>query len=159
MFYRRFINIFAILLAAMTMLAAQSETGTTVLPEEYPDFSCICAYHTHTAGTLLLSTGPSGRGAAAYPGEAVLLSNYPNPFNPSTTIRFELPYVSNVRVSIYNLRGQEVVRLGEGTMPRGYHHLVWDGRDRNGRSVSGGIYIARLTTPDYAKSIRLALLK
>jgi hypothetical protein len=149
---RKVIGSFGISLVLVTMLAAQDQTGFQEPGMGNTNHSCGCGFH---SGTTLLSTD----GNSANPGKNLLLSNYPNPFNPTTTIRFELPYVTSVQVSIYNLRGQEVARLGEGTMVQGYHHLAWDGRDQRGKSVPGGIYIARLVTPEYAKSIRLALLK
>jgi hypothetical protein len=156
----KLIGSFGISLVLVSMLSAQDQAGITVPDAEYPDYTCSCSFHSDTEGTLLLGPDPfHDSGKPTFPSEAVLLSNYPNPFNPSTTIRFELPYVTDVQVSIYNLRGQEVIRLGKGSMVQGYHHLVWDGRDQHGRSVPGGIYVARLVTPDYAKSIRIVLLK
>jgi flagellar hook assembly protein FlgD len=60
---------------------------------------------------------------------------------------------------IYDLLGQEVATLVEGTMEPGYQQVVWDSKDQRGRSVPSGIYVARLVTAEYAKSIRLVLLK
>ncbi len=95
-----------------------------------------------------------------------LLSSYPNPFNPSTTIGFELPARSDVSLIIYNLTGREVARLADSGYQAGYHQVVWDGRNASGRLLPSGIYIARLVvppkagvTPEYTKSIKMLLLK
>lgn len=95
-----------------------------------------------------------------------LYQNYPNPFNPSSTILFDLPLTTDVKLVIYNLLGQEVVRLKEEIMKEGYYRIVWDGRNAAGEHVPSGIYFARLfippsagVTPEYAKSIKMVLLK
>jgi len=88
-----------------------------------------------------------------------LHQNYPNPFNPSTTIQFDLPKATDIHIVVYNLLGREVARLVEQRLEAGYHQLVWNGRDRNGREVPTGMYIVLMTTPEYRKSIKLLLLK
>ena len=93
------------------------------------------------------------------PDAFALEQNYPNPFNPATTIRFALPQATEVRLVVYDIQGREVARLLDGDWPAGYHHVVWDGRAATGRGVPSGIYIARLSTPTYAKSIKLVLLR
>jgi len=72
------------------------------------------------------------------------VNNYPNPFNPSTTITFSLPEESKVRLSIYNIRGQKVRDLIDGNMMRGFHKVIWDGKDNGNRSVSSGLYFIRI---------------
>ena len=69
------------------------------------------------------------------PDQFELSQNYPNPFNPSTTIRFAIPENANVKLSIYNLLGQQVATLFNGDMSAGYHSVDW-----NGKQVSSGIY-------------------
>ncbi len=88
-----------------------------------------------------------------------LNQNFPNPFNPQTTIRFALPAATEIRIVVYDLLGREVVRLVDGLMQPGYHQLVWNGRDAWGRVVPTGIYITRLITSEYTKSIKMVLLK
>ncbi|MCH7938725.1 MAG: choice-of-anchor J domain-containing protein, partial [Candidatus Marinimicrobia bacterium] len=85
--------------------------------------------------------------------------NHPNPFNPGTTIRFDLPEMVDLKLVVYDLRGRSIASLSSGQMPAGYHQVRWNGRDRFGRSVPSGTYIARLITPDYTKSIKMVLLK
>ncbi len=88
-----------------------------------------------------------------------LIQNYPNPFNPASTIRYDLPQASAVSLVVYDILGREVARLVDGHREPGHHKAQWVGRDKNGRSVPSGIYIARLVTPDYTKSIKMVLLK
>ena len=88
------------------------------------------------------------------PQQFALYQNYPNPFNPRTTLRFDLPEIGAVRLSIYDMLGREVAVLVERQLPAGYHHIAWDSERQ-----SSGIYIARLVTPEYTKSIKMVLLK
>lgn len=138
-------------------------TGNVVfaVPMNAPDeLYYICEFHSSMTGVFQIENAPLGvDDGPAYPVEAALLSSYPNPFNPATTIRFELPQAADIRVTIHDLLGQEIVRLVEGSLQAGSHRVVWDGKDQRGRSVPSGIYIARLITPEYARSIRLVLLK
>ncbi|MCH8327610.1 MAG: T9SS type A sorting domain-containing protein [Candidatus Marinimicrobia bacterium] len=82
-----------------------------------------------------------------------------NPFNPTSTIRFDLPERVDLELVIYDLRGRTIASLSNGAFPAGYHQVIWNGRDRFGRSVPSGLYIARLVTPTYTKSIKMVLLK
>ena len=91
--------------------------------------------------------------------EFALHQNYPNPFNPTSTIQYDLPEAANVTLVIYDILGREVVTLVDQEMQPGYHRTVWDARDHAGRTMPTGIYIARLTTPEYTKSIKMLLLK
>ncbi len=93
------------------------------------------------------------------PTDYALEPNYPNPFNPTTTIRFALPEAGEVSLVVYDLMGREVVRLVDGHLEAGWRKVVWDGMTANGREVPTGIYIARLVTPDFTKAIKMVLLK
>jgi flagellar hook assembly protein FlgD len=93
------------------------------------------------------------------PDEFALYQNYPNPFNPSTTIRFDLPEAAEVTLVIYDMLGREVVRLVRGRVEAGYQGIIWNGRTAYGREVPSGIYIARMITPKYHKSMKMVLLK
>ena len=100
-----------------------------------------------------------GRGKPAVPAEHALLQNTPNPFNPETTIEYALPAEAHVRLVVHNTMGQTVRTLADGFQPIGYHQVVWDGRDSQGRSVSGGIYFYRLTAGAFIQTKRMILLK
>ncbi|MFB0516874.1 MAG: YCF48-related protein [Candidatus Neomarinimicrobiota bacterium] len=93
------------------------------------------------------------------PAAFVLYQNYPNPFNPITTVTYDLPEDVQVALIIYNILGEEVVRLVDGMVPGGYSQVVWNGKDKLGREVPSGIYISRLVTTEYTKSIKMVLMK
>jgi hypothetical protein len=93
--------------------------------------------------------------------ETNLLQNFPNPFNPETTIKFEIGNgkLENVRIEIYNLRGQHVRSLVNGVYTAGEHRVVWNGRDDYGRNVSSGIYLYVMKTDDYQAVRKMLLMK
>ncbi len=88
-----------------------------------------------------------------------LLQNHPNPFNPRTTIRFELPAVGHVRLAIYDVAGRLVRVLVEGEIAAGSHEAAWDGRDAAGRAVPSGSYLARLVAGGKVEGVRLSLVR
>jgi hypothetical protein len=83
--------------------------------------------------------------AFALPTEFAIHENYPNPFNPSTTIRYEIPEVSRVSLVVYDIMGREVQRLVDGVIEPGYYTATWEGRNKSGSPVASGIYIYRFT--------------
>ena len=91
----------------------------------------------------------------------VSVSAHPNPFNPSTTIAFELPRAAEVSLDIYDLQGRLVRRLLDESpyrMPAAIKQ-VWDGRDGAGRATSSGVYFYRFTAGDQKRVGKLTLLK
>jgi hypothetical protein len=84
--------------------------------------------------------------------------NFPNPFNPRTSIQYQLPRAVSVRIAIYNISGQCVKTLVNQMQPPGLHRVNWDGRNDRGESVSGGIYIARFRAGTFTKSIKMSIL-
>lgn len=72
--------------------------------------------------------------------------NYPNPFNPQTTIAFSLAAAGPARLSIYDVAGRRVQTLVAGVLPAGSQTVEWDGSDTTGRSAASGTYIYRLET-------------
>jgi hypothetical protein len=80
----------------------------------------------------------------ALPEEFLLEQNFPNPFNPETTIRFSIPEAGDVVLAIYDLLGREVDRLQAGRLAAGAHTLRWDGQSRSGLPLSSGVYVYRL---------------
>ncbi|MCD4829182.1 MAG: T9SS type A sorting domain-containing protein [Candidatus Cloacimonetes bacterium] len=87
------------------------------------------------------------------------LHSFPNPFNPETTIRFNLPENGHTTVRVYNARGQLVCTLLDGEMPAGYHDIVWDGRDNYGSAIGSGVYLCRMQTGSATRVRKLLLLK
>ena len=89
-----------------------------------------------------------------------LSQNFPNPFNPTTTIRYGLPRAERVTLRIYNILGEEVVTLvNEELKPVGFHVAIWDGRNRNGDSVGSGIFIYQLLAGDLSMTKNMILVK
>jgi hypothetical protein len=88
-----------------------------------------------------------------------LLPCYPNPFNPQTTIVFELPQDGRVAVTVHALSGEKVATLVDGERSAGRHEVVWSGRDADGRPVPSGVYLYRLVARDHRESRRMVLLK
>lgn len=88
-----------------------------------------------------------------------LLRNYPNPFNPGTWISYELPKVSDISLTIYNLQGQQVRMLLLGQQQAGFYRVAWDGTDTSGRSVSSGIYLVRMVAGSFSDVGKMVLLK
>ncbi|OGG43597.1 MAG: hypothetical protein A3F84_24055 [Candidatus Handelsmanbacteria bacterium RIFCSPLOWO2_12_FULL_64_10] len=84
---------------------------------------------------------------------------YPNPFNPVTTLRYDLAEEGEVRLMIYNLSGQVVRQLVAGRQAAGRYSVVWDGRDEGGRSASSGVYLARLEAGAFQQTRKMLLLK
>jgi len=92
--------------------------------------------------------------------EAIKLKqSYPNPFNPATHIPYELPQSALVRLTIYNVLGQQVKVLREERQTAGYHQALWDGTDQVGRSVSTGIYFVHFEADDFVGIQKVMLLK
>jgi hypothetical protein len=87
------------------------------------------------------------------------LDAWPNPFNPSVRISFELERPMTGELSVYDVSGRKVVGLARGTLDAGPHVLVWDGRDSDGRMLSSGTYIARLEGEGVSQSLKLVMLK
>ena len=97
------------------------------------------------------------RDDAARPGAAALLPNVPNPFNPTTMVRFALPEDGEVHLAVYDVLGRRVRVLTHGRLSGGAHSVAWDGRDDSGAAVGSGVYLARLTTSG-GTSVRKMLL-
>jgi hypothetical protein len=93
------------------------------------------------------------------PEEYALYQNFPNPFNPSTTFRFDIPEDSRVKLEIYNILGQKVFTLLNADMEAGYHKATWNGMDATGRKMASGIYIYKLKAGTFTKTRKMILLK
>ena len=96
---------------------------------------------------------------ATIPEELSLEGNYPNPFNPVTTIRFGLPEPRNVRVTVVNILGQEITELVNGWKDIGRHEVVWQGLDRTGKPVASGMYFTVLSDGNKIIVQKMLLLK
>ena len=90
---------------------------------------------------------------------AMLNQNFPNPFNPSTTIRFNVPREGHAKLSVFNVRGQLVKTLVDDFKQAGSNEVVWHGVDSNNRSVASGVYFYRLETNGSSEVRRMVLMK
>ncbi|MCL2065258.1 MAG: PKD domain-containing protein [Candidatus Cloacimonetes bacterium] len=88
-----------------------------------------------------------------------LIGNYPNPFNPETTIYFDLASDSMVSIEIFNIRGQRIRVLTNNHFYAGKHSVVWNGTDDSDKPVSSGIYFQRMVTKGFIETKRMALMK
>lgn len=111
-------------------------------------------------GTLLLDAAVTdvGQGLPG-PGPSPRLRGVPNPFNPSTTIRFELSRTGQVELRIFDVSGRLVRDLGAGWRETGPQRVRWDGRDDHGEAVATGVYLARLRLDGRTFSTKLVVLK
>jgi hypothetical protein len=110
---------------------------------------------------LLSNTIPRGAPLEirAIPSAYALRQNFPNPFNPETTISYDLADAGRVELSIYNVMGQQVKQLVTEEQPAGRYRVVWDGSDAVGRGVASGIYFYRLNASGFSAVRKLMLLK
>jgi hypothetical protein len=88
-----------------------------------------------------------------------LNGNYPNPFNPETTISFALKDPANVSLRIYNTKGQLVRTLCNKDFPRGYHNIAWDAKDNGGNPVGSGVYFYRMQAGSYLSTRKMLLME
>jgi hypothetical protein len=96
---------------------------------------------------------------AGVPTDFALHENYPNPFNPTTTLRFDLPELSDMTLTIYNMLGQKVKTFSMQSIPAGYHSVTWDATNDLGVQVGAGVYLYQLQTKDFVKTRKMVLLK
>lgn len=83
----------------------------------------------------------------------------PNPFNPATSLRFELPHAGHARLTVHDVHGRLVATLVDAPLDAGPHHTVWDGRTAHGETAASGVYIARLESASGTRTRRLVLAK
>jgi hypothetical protein len=93
------------------------------------------------------------------PPQFSLQQNYPDPFNPLTTISYTLPQRSYVTITVFNILDQKVRTLVDEIKPPGTHEIVWDGTDQSGKPVSSGMYFYKLQAGDYVETRKMVLLK
>ena len=95
-----------------------------------------------------------------HPQSFALGANYPNPFNPTTTIPLAVPAeADDVDVTIYNVLGQPIRQVWNGPLAAGEHRLAWDGRDAQGQSVAAGVYLYRLQVGEQTRIRKMVKLE
>ena len=93
------------------------------------------------------------------PYDYALHRNYPNPFNPITTLRYDLPENSEVNITIYDIMGREVRSLVNQTQDAGFKSVVWNATNDLGQPVSAGMYLYRISAGDFVQVKKMVLLK
>ncbi|MBC8416006.1 MAG: T9SS type A sorting domain-containing protein, partial [Candidatus Cloacimonetes bacterium] len=101
---------------------------------------------------------PEEEPSSTLPACITLHRNYPNPFNPETTISFSIPEDSKVELSIYNIRGQKVKTLIDDQLKKGFHEILWNSEDNNGKLVATGVYFYKLNFDGKDKAVKKMLL-
>ncbi|MCH7731532.1 MAG: T9SS type A sorting domain-containing protein [Candidatus Marinimicrobia bacterium] len=107
-----------------------------------------------------MQSGIDGGPQLQLPERFALSQNYPNPFNPSTTIQIDIPTAGLVTMAVYNLLGQEILRLVDRELQPGKYQFIWNGLDEGGNSVPSGIYLyrVRINGNEFAKTRKMILL-
>ena len=95
----------------------------------------------------------------AKPSSFELKGNFPNPFNPETVIKFNLPQDTRVTLKVYNILGQVVNTLVDEMLPAGAHSVIWDGKNGQGRGVASGVYFYRIKAGDFESIEKMTLLR
>ena len=109
--------------------------------------------------TLWESTTVTGINAPDIPRQYALHCGYPNPFNPMTTIGFDLPNSQYVRLTVYTVDGRRVTLLVNERRSAGRYEVVWKGLDDHGRLVPSGVYFYRLEAGRFSDTKRMVLIK
>jgi len=129
----------------------QEETYDLAIAVNNADFTLTTAFE--------LSQALEEADVIGLPTITTLKNNYPNPFNPSTTIAFDIAKDGHVSIEIYNIKGQRVKSLVNDSFRVGRYSVVWNGDDNNGRNVGSGVYFYRMTTSEYRSVKKMLLMK
>lgn len=112
-----------------------------------------------TFGPVQVTLGTNVSDAESTPDQYRLYSNFPNPFNPVTLIRYDLPVSGYTDLTVYDMTGRRIKSLVQTWQSAGQHAVRWDGADQLGRQVSSGVYIYRLQSGKEIKSRKMMLLR
>ena len=135
----------------------KDEWGAGVTTLSHGDLPKLSNNNVEAADAEVSATSELTTGAV--PTEFKLGTNYPNPFNPTTTITYHLPEAAHVSLSVYNVAGQRVAELVSSQQSEGVHQAVWDGRDAAGVSVASGLYLYRIEAGTFKQTRKMTLLK
>ncbi len=106
-----------------------------------------------------INAGGTQEQEQAQPIRFELKGNYPNPFNPETVIKFNLPQDCWVSLRVYNILGQVVKTLVDEPLPAGSHAIMWDGKNQQGSDVASGVYFYRIKAGDFESTQKMTLLR
>lgn len=127
------------------------ETGAEIPPVAFSGLE--------TAAVSVTATSSDVRMVAELPVSYELYQNFPNPFNPSTTISYALPKPARVIIEIYDVKGDLITALKDDMEDAGYHSLRWDGITSRGEKVATGVYFYTLTAGKFSKTNKMLLMK
>ncbi|HOX24348.1 MAG TPA: S8 family serine peptidase [Candidatus Krumholzibacteria bacterium] len=133
--------------------------GGPVVVADMRDVASLAISGTGERTYTIVLGNPTPVGDDLLPAAFSLVGSYPNPFNPQTTIRFDVPRTSHVQLDVYDVHGRRVVRLVDAMVPAGRQSAIWDGRDDDGAYVPSGVYFSRLTAEGAQHTGRMVLLK
>jgi len=106
-----------------------------------------------TTSTYSFETKP------AVPRQFALRQNFPNPFNPATRIRYEIPKDCDVKIAVFNMRGELVKWIVDKHQQSGYYEMIWDSHNNAGQQVASGLYLYRMQAGSYVKTRKMVLMK
>ena len=135
-------------------------TSYTSAYEGYPlgDLNWFPARKTDWEGAGMPTTDVE-EAVNSLPTEFSLSQNFPNPFNPTTSIVFSLAKTGHVKISIYNMLGQKIQDLVNQKVIAGTHEVAWNGKDQSGKAASSGIYFYRMETDSHIAMKKMTLIK
>ena len=135
-------------------------TLTLVVPDNRSNkFSAQIQYRFMDSSGNILSSGTENVNLDLLPEKFLVRDNYPNPFNPITTIQYELPNYSNVRVTLFDITGSTIKEINFGEMAPGRYAYVWDGTNKIGNLVSTGVYFFQINAGSNTAIKKMLLLK
>jgi hypothetical protein len=145
-------------------LVASTHTTVAIWRDERAGNPDIYGQNLNPDGTLgqsavSVSDDPAGPPPVVPSPRVVVHPAYPNPFNPSTTIAFELPQDARVSLRIVDVAGRLVRELVQGDLPAGTHRVTWNGTDQEGRPQASGVYLCQLVTPRQVATRSLTLVQ
>ncbi|HIB14380.1 MAG TPA: T9SS type A sorting domain-containing protein, partial [Candidatus Marinimicrobia bacterium] len=103
--------------------------------------------------------GTAGIDEEAVPTSFTLFPAYPNPFNPMTTLRYDLPEQATVNIIIYDMLGKEVKTLVNTIQDAGFKSVIWDATNKYGKPVSAGVYLYQIQSGEFVQTGKMVLLK
>ena len=109
------------------------------------------------SGTSQLSIG--GNSSNGFPDRFTTYPNFPNPFNPTTQIQYDLPEEQNVNIVIYDVMGRNIRTLMNANQTAGYHSVRWDAKNDTGEGVAAGMYIYTIQAGEFRATKKMVLLK
>ena len=136
---------------------------TTYFDEDVPigtyRYDLTAVYSTGESDPVIWEGGPVSVHDPNFVARTILGTNFPNPFNPMTTISFALRQTEKVNIDIYNVKGEKVKTLVNNEMDPGHHSAIWNGKDNSGKNVASGVYFYKMKAGKYASTKKMILMK